>query len=115
MEHLHSTARFPQIARGNLAEFKRLAGDLLKITSEEPGVLQYDWFFNADETVCVVRERYTGSEAFLEHLGRVGEMLGPLVELGGGIEAEIFGTPSPQLVEAVEAAQPTYYSYFQGK
>ena len=50
MEQIQVTARFPQIAKENLDEFKRLAGDALKVTSEDPGVPQYDWFFSQDES-----------------------------------------------------------------
>lgn len=78
-------------------------------------MLQYDRFFNAHESTCVVGETYQNSEAVLTHLGMVGDMLGPVVELGGGIEIEIFGSPSEQFVQAVETFRPTYYSYFQGK
>jgi N-acetyl-anhydromuramyl-L-alanine amidase AmpD len=115
VEEIQVTATFPKITPDNLAEFKRIAGDALKITAEDPGVRQFDWFFNADESACVVREIYASSEALLAHLGMVGEILGPVVELGGGIQIEIFGSPSEQLVQAFEAFHPEYYSYFQGK
>ena len=46
---------------------------------------------------------------------RVGEILGPMVELGGGLEAEVFGSPSAELAEALAPFNPTVYSRFQGK
>jgi hypothetical protein len=115
MEQLQFTVTFPKVTPDNLDEFKRLAGEALKIAADEPGNLQYDWFFNADETACVVRETYESSDAVLTHLGRVGEILGPVVGLGGGLEIEIFGNPSAELVQALEAFSPTCHSYFQGK
>ncbi|MGH8971937.1 MAG: putative quinol monooxygenase [Acidimicrobiia bacterium] len=115
MEQIQVTATFPNIAPDNLAEFKRMGGDVMKIAAEEHGVLQYDWFFNADESTCVVRETYENSEALLSHLGMVGPMVGPLLELGGGIEIEMFDSPSEQLAQALEAFSPTCYAYFQGK
>ena len=115
MEHIQVTATFPKITPDNLDEFKRLAGEALKIVAGEPGALQYDWFFNADESVCVVRETYENSDAALAHIGNVGEILGPVVQLGGGLELELFGSPSDQLVQALGAFSPTCYSYFQGK
>lgn len=115
MDVIQATATFPNIAPQNLAQFKELAGEVLKVTAEDPGVLQYDWFFNADETRCVVRETYQESEAVLAHLGMVGEKIGPLVEVGGGLELEVFGSPSEEVVKALEMLQPTYYTYFQGK
>jgi len=115
VEHIQITVTFPKITPDSLDEFKRLAGEALKIAADELGVLQYDWFFNADETACVVRETFESSDAELLHLGRVGDILGPVVQLGGGLEVEMFGSPSAELVQALEAFSPTYYSYFQGK
>lgn len=115
MEQLQVTATFPSIAKEDLAEFKRIASELLGIVANEPGSLQFDWFFNDDETRCVVRETYASSEAVLAHLGNVGEMLGPLVQLGGGIEVEFFGDPSEALRQATEAFHPSVYTHFQSK
>jgi quinol monooxygenase YgiN len=115
VEHIQLTVTFPKITPDSLDEFKRLAGEALKIAADEPGLLQYDWFFNADEMACVVRETFESSDAVLIHLGSVSDILGPVVELGGGIEIEMFGNPSAQLVQALEAFSPTCYSYFQGK
>lgn len=115
MKQLQVTATIPRIPSDNLSEFKRLAGEALTVTAEDPGVLQYDWFFNADESKCVVREIYADSDAVLTHLGMVGELLGKLIEVGGGMEIEVFGDPSDALLEATAALQPTIYAYFQGK
>lgn len=115
MERLQLTVTFLDIAPDNLDEFKQMGGDALKIAAEEPGLLQYDWFFNAGETTCVVRETFENSDAVLAHLGAVGPMIGPLVEIGGGIQLEVFGTPSEQLAAAIEPFGVTYYSFFQGK
>jgi hypothetical protein len=116
VDHIQVTATFPKIAPDNLAEFKRLAGEAVKVAADESGVLQYDWFFSADETACVVRETFENSDAILTHLGNVGDILGPVVQLGGGLELEMFGgSPSDQLVQALAAFGPTYYPFFQGK
>ena len=115
MKQLQDTATFPRIPGDHLGEFKRLAGEALKITQDDAGALQYDWFFNEDESKCVVRETYADSDAVLTHLGLVGDLLGRIIEVGGGIEIEVFGDPSDALLKATEALQPTIYSYFQGK
>jgi quinol monooxygenase YgiN len=115
METIQVAAIFPNISGENLAAFKKLAAEIMPPCAEDPGVLQFDWFFNADETRCVVRETYKNSDAVMNHLGMVGHMIPPLIEAGGGIEVHLFGSPSEQLVEAIAAMQPTYYTYFQGK
>lgn len=115
MDQIQVTATFPDIAPDNLDEFKQLGADILKLATEEPGVLQYDWFFDAGEGKCVVRETFESSDAVMTHLGTVGHLVGPLAELGGGIEIELFGSPSEQLAQALEGFSPTCYSFFQGK
>lgn len=115
MEQIQITATFPKIAPGDLAEFKRLAAQALEITKGEAAALQYDWFFNGDETECVVRETYENSDAILAHMANLGELLGKLAEAGGGLKIEAFGPVSPQLAEAAAALQPTVYGFFQGK
>ena len=115
MEQLQVTATFPNIANENLAQFKQLAAQALVMTRGEPGNSQYDWYFNHDETSCVVRETYESSAAVLAHMGNVGDLLGKLVELGSGLEIEVFGSPSAELMEAAAALQPSVYPYFQGR
>lgn len=52
----------------------------------------------------------------MDHLGNVGEILGPVAQLGGGIEIEMFGgSPSDELVQALAMFRPTHFPYFQGK
>lgn len=115
METIQVTGTLPKIAPGDLAAFKRIAKQAMDIVKSESTTLQYDWFFNADETQCVVRETYANSDAALSHLGNLAELLGPLVQLSGGVELQIFGNPSPQLREALASMQPTVFGFFQGK
>ena len=82
---------------------------------DEPGTLQHDWFFSDDGGRCVIREAYASSDAFLAHLAGAGPLLGRLVELGGGLELEVFGEPSTPLRDAIAAFQPRIYSYSQSK
>ena len=65
-----------------------MAGEALKLTADDPGVPQYDWFFNQDESKCVVRETYAEGDATATHLGLIGDMLGRIIELGGGVQIE---------------------------
>lgn len=115
MDKIQVSAVFPNIAPDKLADFKQTAAEVLKLTIPEPGVLHYDWFFNEDETRCEVREVYADSDAMLAHIATVGDVLGPMVELGGGLEAEVFGSPSAALAEALAPFSPTLHSHFQGK
>lgn len=115
MEKIQITATLPNIAAENVAAFKEVAARALELTRAEATTLQYDWFFSDDETRCVVRETYANSDAVLAHIANVGELIGKLAELGGGLEIEAFGDPSPELLEAAAAFEPTIYRFFQGK
>ena len=116
MNRIQVNAKFAHVTSSNLAEFKRVAAHALDIARNEPGVLQYDWFFDDTDTVCVVRETYQDSEALLAHIANMGEALNTLSELGGGCELEMFGDPSPLLVDVPAPPQRSIFrSCFQGK
>ena len=113
MNNLQITARL-KIHDGRLQEFKDLAKQALHAVKEkETGALQYDFFFNADETECVVRERYADSNAVLAHLANVGPILGKALEMSE-FSLEVFGDPSDQLRAATAALNPKVYSFYQG-
>jgi len=115
MEQLQVSATFPSISPDAADRFTQLAAEALATIRAEPGTLQHDWFFSDDGTQCVVHETYDSSDAFLAHLAGSGELLGRLVELGGGLELDLFGEPSAALLDAIAAFQPRIYSYGQGK
>ena len=115
MEQLQISATFPSISPDAADQFKQLAAEALAIVRAEPGTLQHDWFFSDDGGRCVVRESYATSDALLAHLVSAGPLLGRLVELGGGLELELFGEPTAELLDAVAAFQPRLYRFSQGK
>ena len=115
MEQLQVNATFPSISPDAADQFNQLAAEALATIRDEPGTLRHDWFFSDDGAQCVVREAYASSEAFLAHLAGAGALLGRLVELGGGLELEVFGEPSAALRDAVAAFGPRIYGYSQGK
>ena len=115
MDKIQVTATFPNIAPANRVAFRDLVKKAIDIATAEPETLQYDWFSNVDETRWVVREAYANSDAVLAHMGNLGELLGQLAELGGGLEIEAFGNVSPQLLEAAATLQPVIFGFFRGK
>jgi quinol monooxygenase YgiN len=116
MNSIQVNAKFANVSSSNLAEFKKAAAHAMDIAKSEPGVLQYDWFFDDTETVCVVRETYQDSEALLAHITTMGGMLNTLSELGGGCQLEMFGDPAPLLVDVTAPLQRSIFrSSFQGK
>ncbi len=113
MEEIQVTARM-KIHDGKLDAFKTLAADALQVVREkDTGTHQYDWLFNADQSECVVRERFADSQAILDHAAHVGELLGPMTDVAD-MSMEFYGDPSPEVLETVAAFKPAVYSYFQG-
>ncbi len=112
MSALQVTARLT-IREGKLAEFRVLAASAMQsVREKDSGTLQYDWFFNDDETECVVRETYRDSEAVLEHVANLGETLGALLAVCD-MDLEVYGSPSAELVAATTELAPKVYSHFQ--
>ena len=76
MSELWGIARF-KFREGQLEEFKRLSAQAMEIVrTKDTGTLQYDVFFNDDESECVVLERFRDSgrhRACFEHIGDLSE------------------------------------------
>lgn len=112
MSELQVTARL-SVRDGRIDEFKSLAARCMEsVRTKDSGTLQYDWFMNDDETECVVRETYRDSEAVLEHVGNLGDVLGELLAVAD-LDLEVFGSPSAELLEATAGLAPRVYSPFQ--
>ena len=63
MSELWGIARF-KFHEGKLEEFKRLSAQAMEIVrTKDTGTLQYDVYFNDDQSECMVLERYRDSEA----------------------------------------------------
>ena len=115
MKQIEFNSTFRRIPPGNLREFKALAAQALEIASNEPGTLRYSWYLDKDETACVVREVYEDSDAVLAHIANLGALMGRVLKAGGGCELEMFGEPSPELVEATRALDLSQFAPFQSK
>ena len=112
MDALQVTARLT-IRAGKLEEFKLLAAQCMRVVRDrDSGTLQYDWFFNDDQSECVVRETYRNSDAVLEHVANLGPTLGAMLGVCDMV-LEIYGAPSDQLVKATAGLAPKIYAPFQ--
>lgn len=99
MSEIQLTATFPSIASEKKAEFTERARSIIEQVAAESGTLRYDWYMSPDGSRCVVRELYTDSQAVVSHVEHVGADLPVLAELGGGLQVDAFGEPSPELRE----------------
>lgn len=90
-------ARF-RLHEGKLEEFKRLSAHAMEIVrTKDTGTLQYDTYFNDEQTECVVIERYRDSEAAMEHAANLAELSAAVLEIVSLVHGELLGDPSAEL------------------
>jgi quinol monooxygenase YgiN len=82
---------------GTVEEFKRLSAQCMEIVrTQDTGTLQYDTFFNEDETECIVLERFRDSEALIQHGENVAHLMDPITATAS-VSGELLGDLSPEL------------------
>ncbi len=83
--------------QGKVEEFKRLSAQALEIVrTTDTGTLQYDIYFNEDESECIVVERYKDSVALMEHAAHVGHLMEPIFATAS-VSSDMLGVPSADL------------------
>ena len=96
MSELLGIARF-KFHEGRGEEFKRLSAQAMEIVrARDTGTLQYDIFFNDDQSECIVLERYRDSQALIEHGAHLGDLAEAILATGS-VSGELLGEPSPEL------------------
>ncbi len=104
MSELQGIARF-KFHEGKLEEFKRLSARAMEIArTRDTGTLQYEIYFNDDQSECIVLERYRDSEALIEHGAHLGELAGAILATGS-VTSACLGEPSAEL-RALLAGSP---------
>jgi len=97
VSELMGIARF-RFHEGKLDEFKRLAAQAMEIVrTKDSGTLQYDTYFNDDQSECVVIERYRDSEAAMEHAANVSDLFAPILATVTVVHGELLGEASAEL------------------
>ena len=65
---------------GKVEEWKRLSEEAMEIVrTRDSGTLQYEIFFNEDETEAVVFERYRDADAAIEHFSNISHLMEPIM------------------------------------
>lgn len=93
---LQGVARF-KFAEGDLDEFKRLPAQCMDIVrSKDTGTLQFEIYLNDDQSEAILLERYTDSQALIQHGVNLGD-LGDAIVRTGWVAGELIGQPSEEL------------------
>lgn len=108
MQEIKGIARV-KFLPGKVEEWKRLTSQAMEIVrTKDSGTLQYEIFFNADESEAVVFERYRDSDAALEHFANIGHLMAPLMETAT-ITGELLGTPNDEIRRNLTGEQPKLF------
>jgi quinol monooxygenase YgiN len=115
MGELIGIARFT-FHDGKVEEYKRLSTEAMEIVrAKEPGTLQYEVYFNDDQSKAVVVERFWDSDALIEHGANMAEISEQVLETGD-VEGELLGDPSDELKAKLEGSeQPRLFTPYLSK
>ena len=103
------------IVAGKLDEFKALAEGFIGPTkAEEPGTLTYQWYISEDGSRALLHEVFADSAAMLNHLGRVGPTLGPLMAIAPITRFEVIGMVSADAKSALADFGAVHFPHFAG-
>jgi quinol monooxygenase YgiN len=96
MDEIKGVAR-AVIRPGKLAEYKRLCEQAMEIVrTQDTGTLQYEIFFNDDETEAIVYERYRDIDAAMEHFAHIGHLMESLLATAE-VTGEVLGKRSEKM------------------
>src|SRR4051795_8954773 len=91
---------------GDVEAFKRLSVQCMEIVRiQDTGTLQYDTYFNDDETECIVLERFRDSEALIQHGENLAHLMDAIIATGS-VCGELLGEPSADLRSRFTAGGP---------
>ena len=95
MTELLGIARF-KVHEGKHEEYKRLSAQAMEIVwTKDTGTLQYDIYFNDDQSECMVVERYKDSGALIEHMANLGELGGAILATVSLVHGEVLVSRAP--------------------
>ncbi|HEY3260314.1 MAG TPA: hypothetical protein VGJ95_08600 [Pseudonocardiaceae bacterium] len=80
---------------------------------KDTGTLQYDTYFNDDQSECIVLERFRDSEALIEHAAHLGDLMEAILATGS-VSGEFLGEPSAELRAKLAGSEvPVLFTPFQ--
>jgi quinol monooxygenase YgiN len=96
MDEIKGIAR-AKIHPGRLDEYKRLCAEAMEIVrTRDRGTLQYEIFFNEDESEAITFERYRDADAAVEHFANIRHLIEPLLATAT-ITGEVLGMPDEKM------------------
>lgn len=95
---------------GKIDEWKRLTEQAMEVVrTRDPGTLQYEVFFNDDESEAIVFERYRDADAALEHFANIAHLMEPLMATAT-VTGEVLGTPNEKMRAQLGGEEPKLFT-----
>ena len=82
------------------------------VRAQDTGTLQYDTYFNDDESEAVVVERFRDSQALIEHGEHLAALMEPILATAS-VSGELLGDPSPELRSKMTGDNPQLFSLYR--
>ena len=97
MGEILGIARF-KLHEGKVEEYKRLSAQAMEIVrTKDSGTLQFDTYFNDNESECMIIERYRDSAAAIEHWENLRDLSETILTLVSVVHGEVLGEVSEEL------------------
>ena len=92
-----------------------LAEEMSASTKDEPGTMQYQWFYSADHTTCHILEGYRDSDAALAHMHNfLSKYVERFLECYEPAGFNVYGSPSEELQKVIGPFGPVYMGLTAG-
>ena len=91
-----------------ISVFKELLNEMVSSTRGEPDTLTYGWYFNEQESICLINERYRGSAAAITHLRAFGSFSERFITAVTPVCFIVLGNPSADLRGELAGLNPRY-------
>jgi len=112
MGELQGIVRF-RFHDGQVEEFKRLSAECLEVVrARDDGTLQYDTYFNDDESECIVLERFRNSDALVLHSQNMAPFMDAIMATGS-VSGELLGDLSEELAAQMAGSPVGLFTLYQ--
>ena len=109
MEEIKGIARVT-FHPGKVDEWKRLTEEAMEIVrTRDSGTLQYEIFFNEDESEAIVFERYRDADAAIEHFANISHLMQPILATAS-VTGEVLGMPNAKMKEQLGTGGPRLFT-----
>src|SRR5437764_605491 len=108
MEEIKGIARV-KFHPGKVEEWKRLTEEAMKIVrTKDRGTLQYEIFFNENESEALVFERYRDADSAIEHFANISHLMEAIMATAS-VTGEVLGTPNAKMKEMLAKGGPKLF------